>query len=183
MSRVGNKPVTVPSGVQVSLEGNRVTVKGPKGELSRTFHPDMTIAMNNGTVVVSRSSDDRSHRALHGLTRSLLAGMVEGVSKGFQKSLEIQGVGFRAQKAGDKISLQVGYTHPVEITPPRGITLTLESPTKINVAGCDKEGVGQTAAKIRAVRPPDPYRGKGIRYVGEYVRKKAGKAGKVGAKA
>lgn len=182
MSRVGNRPITVPQGVEVLIEGSTVTVKGPKGELSRTFSPDMTVSLSNGNLTVSRPTDNRIHRSQHGLTRSLLANMVEGVSNGFQKNLELQGVGYRAQQSGESILIQVGYSKPVEITPPSGISLGTEGPTRISVLGIDKELVGETAAKIRAVRPPDPYLGKGIRYSGEHIRRKAGKAGKVGRK-
>jgi large subunit ribosomal protein L6 len=182
MSRVGNRPITVPQGVEVLIEGSRVTVKGPQGELSRSFSPDMAISLKDGSLTVSRPTDNRMHRSQHGLTRSLLANMVEGVSKGFQRSLELQGVGYRAQQSGGKLVIQVGYTKPVEIAPPPGISLVTEGPTRIIVSGRDKELVGEVAAKIRAVRPPDPYLGKGIRYAGEQIRRKAGKAGKVGRK-
>ena len=182
MSRVGNRPITVPQGVEVIIESSTVTVKGPKGELSRTFSPDMTVSLSNGNLTVSRPTDNRIHKARHGLTRSLLANMVEGVSNGFQKNLELQGVGYRVQQSGESILIQVGYSKPIEITPPSGISLVTEGTARISVLGIDKELVGETAAKIRAVRPPDPYLGKGIRYSGEYVRRKAGKAGKVGRK-
>lgn len=182
MSRVGNRPIAVPQGVEVLIKGSEVTVKGPRGELSRSFSPDMTISLQDGIVTVSRPTDNRIHRSLHGLTRSLLANMVEGVSKGFQKNLELHGVGYRAQLSGDKLSIQVGYTKPVEITPPSGISLATEGPTRIGVVGIDKELVGGIAAKIRNVRPPDSYLGKGIRYAGEQVKRKAGKAGKLGRK-
>ena len=182
MSRVGNRPITVPKGVEVSIKGNEVTVKGPKGQLSRSFLKDMSISLNEGILTVSRPTDNRRHRSLHGLTRSLLANMVEGVSQGFKKSLELYGVGYRAAKSGEKLVLQVGYTKPVEFTPPTGILLVTEGPTQISVLGIDKELVGGVAAKIRAVKPPDSYLGKGIKYAGERVRRKAGKAGKVGRK-
>jgi large subunit ribosomal protein L6 len=182
MSRVGNRPIAVPRGVDVLIEGSRVTVKGPKGELSRSFSPDMAIMLSDGTLTVSRPTDNRIHRAHHGLTRSLLANMVEGVSDGFQKNLELQGVGYRVQQSGDNLVIQVGYSKPVEIAPPPGISLGTEGPNRIIVEGIDKELVGEVAAEIRAVRPPDPYLGKGIRYKGEQVRRKAGKAGKVGRK-
>ena len=182
MSRVGNRPIAVPQDVEVFIEGSRVTVKGPRGELSRSFSPDMAIVLNDGTLTVSRPTDNRIHRSQHGLTRSLLANMVEGVSKGFEKNLELQGVGYRAQQSGDSLVIQVGYSRPVEITPPPGISLGTEGPTRISVSGINKESVGEVAARIRAVRPPDPYRGKGIRYTGEQVRRKAGKAGKIGRK-
>jgi large subunit ribosomal protein L6 len=182
MSRVGNRPINVPKGVDVSIKGNEVTVKGPKGQLSRSFLKDMSISLNDGILTVSRPTDNRRHRSLHGLTRSLLANMVEGVSQGFKKSLELYGVGYRAAKSGEKLVLQVGYTKPVEFIPPTGISLVTEGPTQISVLGIDKELVGGVAAKIRAVKPPDSYLGKGIKYAGERVRRKAGKAGKVGRK-
>jgi large subunit ribosomal protein L6 len=178
MSRVGRQPIAVPSGVKVSIEGDRVTVTGPKGELSRRFHADISIRLDNGQLLVSRPSDRPEHRSLHGLARSLLANMVTGVSEGFTKVLEVQGVGYRAQMQGQKLVLQVGYSHPVEITPPPGITLAAEGANRVTVQGINKELVGQVAADIRAVRPPGPYKGKGIRYQGERVRHKAGKAGK-----
>lgn len=182
MSRIGNKPIVVPPGVEVSIKGNEVKVKGPKGELTRTFHRDMVISLKDGVLTVSRPTDSKLHRSLHGFTRSVLANMVEGVSKGFRKTLELQGVGYRAAKSGDKLMLQVGYTKSVEFTPPPGVTLAAESPTLISVSGIDKELVGEVAAQIRAIKPPDSYLGKGIRYSGEYIRRKAGKAGKVGRK-
>jgi len=173
----------LPSGVQVTVKGNEVTVKGPKGTLTRTFHPDMHFEIGQGSLMVSRPSDSRIHRSLHGLTRSLVANMVQGVSQGFQKSLEIVGVGYRAQVSAQKVVLQVGYSHPVEITAPPGITFQGEGTNKVIVSGIDKELVGEIAAKLRAVRPPDHYKGKGVRYSGEYVRLKPGKAGKAaGAK-
>lgn len=178
MSRVGKKPVEIPSGVTVTLNGNTVTVKGPKGELTRAFHPDIDIKVEDQVITVSRPSDDKEHRALHGTTRSLLANMVEGVSKGFEKSLELIGVGYRASKSGKKLVLNVGYSHPVEIEPENGIEIDVPSQTKIVVKGADKERVGAVAANIRAVRPPEPYKGKGIRYEGEYVRRKEGKTAK-----
>lgn len=182
MSRIGKMPIPLPPGVEIQIRGNEVTVKGPKGELSRSFNPAISISVDDGRIIVSRPSDNRIHRSLHGLTRTLLANMVEGVSKGFQKDLELVGVGYRAQKVGDKVELQVGYSHPVEIVPPSGVTLAVAGTQRISVQGIDKELVGDVAAKIRAVRPPDHYKGKGIRYVGERVRLKPGKSGKVGAK-
>jgi large subunit ribosomal protein L6 len=155
-----------------------VSVSGPKGKMERTVHPDIQVALSDGRLLVSRRSDDRFHRALHGLMRALLANMVRGVTQGYEVELEIQGVGYRAQKQGQRLVLQVGFSHPVEITPPQGVTLDAPAPNRIVVRGYDKETVGQTAASIRAIREPDPYKGKGIRYVGERVRKKAGKAGK-----
>ena len=182
MSRVGNSPINVPKGVEVSIKGNEVTVKGPKGQLSRSFSEDMSISLKDGILTVSRPTDDRRHRSMHGFTRSILANMVEGVSQGFKKSLELTGVGYRAAKSGEKLVLQVGYTKPVEFAPPAGISLVAEGPTQISVLGIDKELVGGVAAKIRSVKPPDSYLGKGIKYAGERVRRKAGKAGKVGRK-
>jgi len=178
MSRVGRQPIVVPSGVKVNIEGDRVTVAGPKGELSRQFHPDISIRLDDGQLLVDRSSDRPQHRSLHGLTRSLLANMVTGVSEGFTKMLELHGVGYRARMEGQKLVLQVGYSQPVEITPLPEITLTVEGTSRVRVQGISRELVGQMAADIRAVRPPDPYKGKGIRYQDEKVRRKAGKAGK-----
>ncbi len=182
MSRIGKQPIVLPSGVEVKLENNRVTIKGMKGELSRTFHPDMSISVKDGLLIVTRPSDNRVHRALHGLTRSLLANMVEGVTKGFNKVLEINGVGYRAQKVGDKLVLMVGYSHPVEFQPPPGISITVEGSNRIKVSGIDKELVGNVAAQIRAIRPADPYKGKGIKYVDEKLRLKPGKTGRAGMK-
>lgn len=181
MSRIGKMPIPLPQGVEVSIRGNEVTVKGPKGELLRSFSPVISISLNDDIITVSRPSDNRLHRSLHGLTRSLIANMVEGVSKGFQKSLDLVGVGYRAQMVGEKIMLQVGYSHPVEVLPPPGVSLAVVGANRINVGGIDKELVGDVAAKIRAVRPPDHYKGKGIRYVGEKVHLKPGKSGKVSA--
>ncbi|KYD20706.1 MAG: 50S ribosomal protein L6 [Caldibacillus debilis] len=178
MSRIGRKPIAIPSGVTVTVSGSHVTVKGPKGELSRDFHPDMTIKVENNEVVVSRPSDSKLHRTLHGTTRAIIANMVKGVSEGFEKSLELVGVGYRAQKQGNKLVLNVGFSHPVEIVPEKGLEIEVPSNTKIVVKGIDKEKVGQLAANIRDVRPPEPYKGKGIRYEGEYVRRKEGKTGK-----
>ena len=178
MSRIGRMPINMPQGVTVSIKDNEVTVSGPKGELCRCFHPDMSVALNNDALVVTRPSDGRIHRSQHGLTRSLLANMVQGVSQGFEKSLEIVGVGYRAQKIEDKLVINVGYSHPVEVTPLPGITLSVEGANRIRVTGIDKETVGQMTAEIRSIRPPDTYKGKGIRYAGELVRLKAGKAGK-----
>jgi len=168
----------VPEGVTVNIKRDEVTVSGPKGELRRRFHPDMSINLDNNTLVVSRPSDDRVHRSLHGLTRSLLANMVEGVAKGFEKRLEMVGVGYRAEKTGDKLVFRIGFSHPVEVSPLPGVSLGVEGSNLIKVSGIDKEVVGEMAARIRAIRPPDAYKGKGIRYVGESVRLKAGKAGK-----
>ena len=178
MSRIGRMPITVPQGVTVSIKGNEVTVTGPKGELRRRFNPDMSITLNNNTLVVSRPSDSRTHRSQHGLTRTLLANMVEGVARGFEKSLEIVGVGYRAEKVGDKAVMHVGYSHTVEVTPLPGVSLAVEGANRLKVSGINNEVVGQMAAEIRAIRPPDAYKGKGIRYAGEPIHLKAGKAGK-----
>jgi large subunit ribosomal protein L6 len=178
MSRIGRAPIAVPLGVSVNIKGNEVAVTGPKGELRRHFSPDIAITLDNGTLNVTRPSDNRQHRSMHGLTRSLLANMVRGVTEGFEKNLEIVGVGYRAEKSGEGLTLRIGFSHQVDITPPPGITLSVEGNNKIKVSGIDKEAVGQMAAEIRAIRPPDSYKGKGIRYAGEIVRLKAGKAGK-----
>jgi len=175
VSRIGKMPIPVPQGVTVTIDVNKVTVKGPKGELFRTFHPAMDVRLENGSVTVHRGSDEKEQRALHGLTRSLIANMVQGVSQGFQKTLEIVGLGYRAQAAGGKLVLQVGLSNNIELVPPPGIQFQAESATRVNVIGIDKERVGLEAAKIRALRPPDNYKGKGIRYAGEYVRLKPGK--------
>jgi large subunit ribosomal protein L6 len=172
-------PVEVPSGVEVNVDGQTVTVRGPKGTLTQEFHPDMAIALEGNTITVQRPSDEKKHRALHGLTRSLLANMIEGVTKGYQKNLEITGVGYRAALQGNKLVLSMGFSHPVEFEPEPGIEFEVPAPTRIAVKGIDKQLVGETAAQIRAVRPPEPYLGKGIRYAGEHIRRKAGKAGKV----
>jgi len=182
MSRIGRMPIPLPKGVEVKIEGNDVKVKGPKGELARSLHPEMQITMDDENVVVERPSDDKSHRALHGLTRSLVNNMVMGVSEGFKKTLEMIGVGYRAQMEGANVVLQVGYSHPVNIVPMPGVTLALEGNNKIIVTGINKEDVGQQAANIRKVRKPNPYTGKGIKYEGEKIRRKAGKAGRIGAK-
>ncbi|MFY4777176.1 50S ribosomal protein L6 [Metabacillus sp. RGM 3146] len=178
MSRVGKKPLEIPSGVTVTMNDNTVTVKGPKGELTRTFHPDINISVEDNVLFVTRPSDQKVHRALHGTTRSLLGNMVEGVSKGFERGLELVGVGYRATKSGNKLVLNVGYSHPVEITPEQGIEIEVPSQTKVIVKGTDKERVGAIASNIRATRPPEPYKGKGIRYEGEMVRRKEGKTAK-----
>jgi len=178
MSRVGQKPIAVPQGVSVSIEENEVTVSGPRGELRQRIHPDMSITWSDDSLVVSRPSDGREHRSMHGLTRTLLANMVEGVTKGFEKSLEMVGVGYRAQEVGDKLVLNIGFSHPVEVTPLPGVSLAVEGANRMKVSGINKEVVGEMAARIRAIRPPDAYKGKGIRYAGELVRLKAGKAGK-----
>ncbi len=178
MSRIGKMPVPVPVGVSVDISEGEVTVKGPKGELRRQFNPDMLIELREGALTVSRPDDDRVHRSLHGLTRALLANMVEGVTGGFERTLEIVGVGYRAEKRGDNLVINIGFSHPVEVKPLPGITLEVEGNNRMKVIGIDKEVVGEMAARIRAIRPPDAYKGKGIRYSGEVVRLKPGKAGK-----
>jgi large subunit ribosomal protein L6 len=182
MSRIGRLPIAVPSGVDVTIDGRRLTVKGPKGELSRELHPDMAVGREDGALVVTRPSEQKHHRQLHGLTRTLVNNMVVGVTTGYRKGLEITGVGYRAALVGRKLQLNLGYSHPIEIDPPSGITFELENPTRLAVVGIDKELVGEIAARVRATRKPEPYKGKGVRYAGEYVRRKAGKAGKIGAK-
>lgn len=179
MSRIGKKPIEVPAGVTVTVAAdNTVTVKGPKGELVRSFNPDITISQEENVLTLTRPSDSKEHRTIHGTTRAVLANMVEGVSKGFERGLELIGVGYRAQKQGTKLILNVGYSHPVEIEPEAGIEIEVPSNTKIIVKGTNKERVGALAANIRDVRPPEPYKGKGIRYEGEHVRRKEGKTGK-----
>ncbi len=181
MSRVGKQPVALPDKVSVSVDRNTVTVKGPKGEVSQDFNPDLTIRQDNGSVIVERPSDLRHHRALHGLTRALLANMVLGVSQGFRKTLEIQGVGYQATLQGKNLQLRLGHSHEVIVEPPADISFDVPKESRgtlIHVDGIDKQVVGQVAADIRGWRPPEPYKGKGVRYLGEYVRRKAGKAGK-----
>ncbi len=180
MSRVGRQPIVVPQGVDVSIEGSFVSVKGPKGELSGRFDADMKIEMTDGEITVARPTDQPRHRALHGLTRSLVANMVQGVHGGFERSLEIHGVGYRAVQKGSAVELSVGYSNPVLFEAPAGVELTVEKPTLLHVRGIDKQAVGEVAARIRRIRPPEPYKGKGIRYSGEHVRRKAGKAAAVG---
>ena len=177
MSRIGKSPIELPSGVDVKVAGNDVTVKGPKGSLVQDIQPSISVEVNDGTVNVSRDSDERQVRALHGLTRSLINNMVIGVTDGYSKELTAVGVGYRAALKGSRLELQVGFSHPVNIEAPDGISFDVPEPTKIIVSGIDKQKVGQVAANIRAVRPPEPYKGKGIRYVDEHVRRKAGKAG------
>lgn len=177
MSRIGKKPITVPKGVTVTVQGSHVTAKGPKGELARVFHPDMKITLSGETVTVERPSDEAQHKALHGLSRTLVQNMVDGVSKGFQKVLELQGVGYKAEKKPTGIQLALGFSHPVLFEPPQGITITVENNTVVKIDGANKELVGQVAAEIRNIRPPEPYKGKGVRYQGEQVRRKAGKTG------
>lgn len=176
MSRIGKLPIPIPAGVTLTIKGSDVTVSGPRGELKQTIPPEVSAAIAENKLVVSRPTDSRRHRALHGLTRSLLASMIEGVTNGFQKNLELVGVGYRAQKAGDKLVLQLGFTHPVEIPPITGISLNVEGTNRITVSGTSKQLVGQIAANLRAIKPPDHYKGKGIRYAGELIRLKAGKA-------
>ena len=178
MSRIGNKVITIPAGVEVNINDNFATVKGPKGELKQQFDKDMTFNIEGNEITVVRPSDSKRHRTVHGTTRAILANMIEGVSAGFKKELELIGVGYRAQMQGKKLVLSVGYSHPVEFEEIDGITLGVEGNTKVSIEGINKEVVGQYAAKVRAVRPPEPYKGKGIRYVGEYVRRKEGKTGK-----
>ena len=179
MSRIGKLPISVPGGVTITVDdGNTVTVKGPKGTLTEKISPDMMIEQDNGVLHVKRPSDDKQHRALHGLTRSLIHNMVVGVTEGFAKNLEIEGVGYRAQLQGSKLVLNMGYSHPVEFEAPEGISFEVPAPTRITVKGISKQQVGQMAADIRAVREPEPYKGKGIRYAGEHVRRKEGKTGK-----
>ncbi|MGQ9531598.1 MAG: 50S ribosomal protein L6 [Desulfotomaculales bacterium] len=182
MSRIGRRPIAVPPNVEVSVEGNLVRVKGPKGELCREFHRDMRIRYQDQQIVVERPSDEKLHRSLHGTTRSILQNMVQGVTEGFTKTLEIVGVGYRATKQGRKLVLAVGYSRPVEIEPPEGVEIEVPAPTRIIVRGIDKEKVGACAASIRAVREAEPYKGKGIRYEGERIRRKAGKTGAKGKK-
>jgi large subunit ribosomal protein L6 len=177
MSRIGRKPVTVPKGVTLQLEGNSVAVKGPRGELRRSLHPDMQIALDKDQFTVARPSEEKRHKALHGLTRTLVQNMVEGVSKGFSKTLEIQGVGYKAEAKPYGVNLVVGYSHPVKYQAPKGIKISVDNNVVVKIEGADKELVGQVAAELRAVRPPEPYKGKGIRYQGEHVRRKAGKTG------
>lgn len=178
MSRIGLKPIEVPNGVEVKLAGNVVTVKGPKGELTRTLHSDMKVVIEDNVVTVARPSDNKEHRALHGTTRSIINNLVVGVHQGFTKNLELVGVGYRAQKQGEKIVLSAGYSHPVEIEPIDSIDIEVPKNTQLIIKGIDKELVGAVASKIRAIRPPEPYKGKGIRYEGEYVRRKEGKTAK-----
>jgi large subunit ribosomal protein L6 len=182
MSRIGRLPITVPSGVDVTIDGRNVTVTGPKGTLSRSLHPDITVSREDGTIVVTRPTEQKTHKQLHGLTRTLVNNMVVGVTDGYRKGLEITGVGYRATLNGKKLTLNLGYSHPIEIDPPEGISFEVENPTRLAVVGIDKELVGQIAAKVRATRKPEPYKGKGVRYAGEYIRRKAGKAGKIGGK-
>ncbi len=177
MSRIGKMPIPIPAGVEVKIDGLNINVKGPKGELSREVHKDMIVKLEDGNLVVTRPSEEKEHRALHGLTRALLANMVDGVTKGYEKSLELVGVGYRAAKQGNKLVLTVGYSHPVEIDPGKDLSIEVPAPNKVVVKGIDKEKVGMLAANIRAVREPEPYKGKGIKYEDEVVRRKVGKTG------
>jgi len=177
MSRIGKKPVPIPKGVTVTLDGSKITVKGPKGELSRSLPGAMKVSMKDSEVVVERPSEENEHKALHGLTRTLVANMIEGVTAGFSKQLEIIGVGYKAEQRPYGLQLSLGFSHPIEYRAPAGIKLTAPQPTQVNIEGANKEMVGQVAAEIRSYRPPEPYKGKGIKYAGEQVRRKAGKAG------
>ena len=177
MSRIGKRPIAVPKNVTVTIEGQRVKVKGPKGELEREMHREMALALENGEITVTRPSDEPGHKALHGTTRSVIANMVEGVTKGFQTQLDIVGVGYKAENRPYGLQLALGYSHPIEYRAPKGIKLTAPTPTSMVVDGADKEIVGQVAAELRSLRPPEPYKGKGIKYQGEQIRRKAGKAG------
>ena len=178
MSRIGKQPIPIPSGVEVQIEGSTVTIKGPKGSLTQSFNEDMTMTLEEGVLSVTRPSDERQHRSLHGLTRTLLANMVAGVSEGFHKNLEIVGVGYRAELKGSDIQLALGFSHTVLVKAPEGITFEVPAPTRITVRGIDKQRVGQVAAEIRSWRKPEPYKGKGVRYEGEHVRRKLGKTAK-----
>jgi large subunit ribosomal protein L6 len=180
MSRIGLQPITIPSGVNVDINNGLVNVKGPKGELKQRVHPEMVFSRDNGSLSVARPNDERMFRQLHGLTRTLVNNMVVGVTNGYRKDLEIQGVGYRSALEGKTLVLNVGFSHQVRMDPPAGIEFVVDTPTRLAVTGIDKQLVGEVAAKIRSVRPPEPYKGKGIRYAGELVRRKAGKAGKVG---
>jgi large subunit ribosomal protein L6 len=182
MSRIGKHPVALPKGVTAKVEGNTVSVKGPKGELERTLHDDMKVTLSDGQILVERPSDEANHKALHGLSRTLVANMVEGVTKGFRKELEMVGVGYKAEARPYGLQMALGFSHPVKYEAPKGIKLSAPAPTQIVVEGANKEIVGQVAAEIRSIRPPEPYKGKGIKYVGEQIRRKAGKAGKAGGK-
>ena len=181
MSRIGKKPIAIPAGVDVKLNGNEITVKGPKGELKDTLRPEMEIVIENSEIIVKRPNDDQLNRSLHGLTRTLIANMVEGVTEGFKKELDVNGVGYRVQKQGKNLVMNLGFSHQVIVEEPAGITIDVPGPNKIIVSGSDKQAVGQLAAQIREKRPPEPYKGKGIKYVDEHIRRKEGKAAK-GAK-
>ncbi|MBE6775156.1 MAG: 50S ribosomal protein L6 [Ruminococcaceae bacterium] len=178
MSRIGRAPITVPAGVEVKIDGSTVTAKGPKGTLTKTMHSNMSIAMEGNVITVTRPNDNKENRSLHGLTRTLIANMVEGVANGYKKELEINGIGYRAEKKGKDLVMKIGYSHDVIMTEPEGVTVEVPSPNKLIVTGADKAAVGQFAAEIREKRLPEPYKGKGIKYVDEYIRRKEGKAGK-----
>ena len=178
MSRIGRAPITVPAGVEVKVDGSTVTAKGPKGTLTKTMHSNMSIAMEGNVITVTRPNDNKENRALHGLTRTLIANMIEGVANGYKKELEINGIGYRAEKKGKDLVMKIGYSHDVIMTEPEGVTVEVPSPNKVIVTGADKAAVGQFAAEIREKRLPEPYKGKGIKYVDEYIRRKEGKAGK-----
>jgi len=182
MSRIGRLPIPVPADVNVDIAGRQLTVSGPKGTLRRVIHPEITVAREDDRLVVTRPTEQKTHKQLHGLTRTLVNNMVVGVTSGYRKGLEITGVGYRAALVGSRLQLSLGYSHPIEIEPPAGIAFELESPTRLAVVGIDKELVGQVAAEVRAARKPEPYKGKGVKYTGERVRRKAGKAGKIGGK-
>lgn len=181
MSRIGKKPIAIPAGVDVKIDGHKVTVKGPKGTLENTFNPEIGIAVEGNEIVVTRPTDDKNHRALHGLTRTLVANMVEGVTNGYSKTLEVNGVGYRAQKQGKNLVMNLGFSHQVIVPETAGITIDVPSPNQIVISGADKQQVGQFAAEVREKRPPEPYKGKGIKYADEHIRRKEGKAAK-GAK-
>ena len=182
MSRIGRQPIAIPAGVEVKIEGSLVSVKGPKGETSRLINKDMILKLENSTLTVDRPTDNKEHRAMHGLTRTLIANMVTGVTQGFSRTLEINGVGYRAAKAGTKLNLTLGFSHPLELEPPAGVSIEVPQPNRIVVSSISKEAVGSFAAKIRSYREPEPYKGKGIKYEGEVVRRKVGKAGAKGKK-
>jgi large subunit ribosomal protein L6 len=182
MSRIGNKPIPLPKGVTVDLDGTRITVKGPKGTLERDLRPEIIVKQEEGQILVTRPSEDNLHRSLHGLTRTLIANMVIGVTDGYTRNLEIAGVGYRVAKDGNNLVFSLGFSHPVRVEPPAGISFNVETPTRLSVSGIDKQVVGEQAAQIRKLREPEPYKGKGISYQGERIRRKAGKAGKVGGK-
>ena len=182
MSRIGRLPIAVPAGVDVTIDGRNVTVRGPRGSLNRALHPDITVSRQEATLVVTRPTEQKTHKQLHGLTRTLVNNMVVGVTDGYRKGLEITGVGYRAALVGRKLQLNLGYSHQIEIDPPEGISFEVETPTRLAVVWIDKELVGQIAAKVRSTRKPEPYKGKGVRYAGEYIRRKASKAGKIGGK-
>lgn len=182
MSRIGKVPVTIPAGVEAKIDGNVVTVKGPNGTLTKEFHKDMNISLKDGQIVVTRPSDDKMHKSLHGLTRTLISNMVDGVTKGFSKNLEINGIGYRATKQGTKVVMNLGYSHQVEVSEVPGIKIDVPAPNKLVISGPDKQQVGQFAAELREKRPPEPYKGKGIKYADEVIHRKEGKAGKGGKK-